>query len=142
MVEEALCFGWIDSKAMTLDEERAGMWMSPRKPQSAWSQSNKERVARLERAGRLRPAGIAAIARAKESGAWTLLDSVEALEVPADLAAALARDRDAERHFRAFPPSARKRILFWIASAKREETRRRRVEETVRLAARNERANQ
>jgi uncharacterized protein YdeI (YjbR/CyaY-like superfamily) len=139
-VEEALCFGWIDSQARTIDEERSAVWMSPRKPGSGWSRSNKERIARLERAGLLAPPGIAAVEVAKANGSWTLLDSVEALEEPGDLARALDAEPAARRHFDAFPPSARKQILYWIASAKRDETRRRRIEEAVRLAGQNVRA--
>jgi uncharacterized protein YdeI (YjbR/CyaY-like superfamily) len=140
VVEEALCFGWIDSKGKTLDAERSAIWMSPRKPRSGWSRSNKERVERLVRAGSMAPAGLAAIETAKQNGAWTALDGVEALEVPDDLARALARAPSARAHFDAFPPSARKMILGWIVSAKREETRRTRIEKTARLAARNIRA--
>jgi uncharacterized protein YdeI (YjbR/CyaY-like superfamily) len=141
-VEEALCFGWIDSKGKTLDAERSAIWMSPRRPRSGWSRSNKERIERLERRGLIAPAGRTAVETAKRNGAWTALDSVEALEVPEDLARELARNQTARGHFEAFPPSARKQILGWIASARREETRRKRVEETVRLAAQNVRANQ
>ena len=141
-VEEALCFGWIDSKSTRLDDERTLLWMSPRKPGSGWSRSNKERVARLERDGLMADAGRAAVEAAKRSGAWSALDSVEALEVPDDLAAAFARDRTAKANYDAFPPSSRKLILAWIASAKRPETRAKRIQETVRLAAQNIRANQ
>lgn len=140
-VEEALAFGWIDSKSVRLDDERSLLWMCPRKPSSGWSRSNKERVERLERAGLMTDAGRAAIEAAKRSGSWSLLDSVEALEEPHDLEAALNASPAARANFDAFPPSSKKLILTWIATAKREETRRRRVEETVRLAARNVRAN-
>jgi uncharacterized protein YdeI (YjbR/CyaY-like superfamily) len=140
-VEEALCFGWIDSKAKALDGERTLQWLSPRKPASGWSRTNKERIERLERAGLLAEAGRAAVEAAKRSGAWTALDAVEALELPDDLAAAFARDAAAKANYDAFPPSSRKLILTWIAGAKRPETRARRIEETVRLAARNVRAN-
>ena len=118
------------------------MWMSPRKPSSGWSRSNKERVERLEREGLMTDAGRAAVEAAKRNGSWSLLDSVEALEEPDDLAAALNASPAARAHFDAFPPSARKLILTWIATAKREETRLKRIEETTRLAAENIRANQ
>lgn len=88
------------------------------------------------------PAGLAKVKAAKRDGSWTSLDAVEALEIPADLESALARNADAARHFAAFPPSAKKAILQWIASAKRTETRTRRVMETVAKAATNRRANQ
>ena len=140
-VEEALAFGWIDSKSKGLDDGRTLLWMSPRKPSSGWSRSNKERLARLERQGLMTDAGRAAVDAAKRSGAWTLLDSVEALEEPADLAAALDASPAARVNYDAFPASSKKLILTWIATAKREETRRARVAETARLAAENVRAN-
>lgn len=142
IVEEALCFGWVDSRAGTLDEERSVLLITPRRPKSGWSKPNKERIRKLKRAGLLTEAGLAAVEVAKQNGAWTLLDSAEALEVPADLAAAFAKDARAKANYEAFPPSARKIILTWIVTAKRDETRSKRIAETVRLAARNERANQ
>ena len=141
IVEEALAFGWIDSRANTLDDERSLLWLSPRKPKSGWSTLNKERVAKLERAGLMTDAGRKVVEAAKKSGAWASLDKVEALEVPADLAAALDRNEKAKEHFNAFPPSSKKIILTWIESAKRDETRKKRVGESVRLAAENKRAN-
>jgi uncharacterized protein YdeI (YjbR/CyaY-like superfamily) len=140
-VDEALCFGWIDSKQKTLDEERSVLWMSPRRPASGWSKVNKDRVERLAQRGLMADAGRAAVAIAKSNGAWVSLDAVEALELPRDLAAALARERGATANYDAFPPSSKKIILTWIASAKRPETRARRIEETARLAAQNIRAN-
>jgi uncharacterized protein YdeI (YjbR/CyaY-like superfamily) len=141
IVEEALAFGWIDSRAKTLDDGRSLLWLAPRRRTSGWSKSNKERVTRLERAGLMTDAGRRVVAEAKASGTWTLLDSVEALEVPEDLAEALASNEAAGRHFDAFPPSSKRIILTWIATAKREGTRRKRILETVRLAAENERAH-
>jgi uncharacterized protein YdeI (YjbR/CyaY-like superfamily) len=85
-VEEALCFGWIDSRTRALDAERRMWWMSPRKARSGWSKLNKERVARLAASERLAPPGLAKIAAAKKDGSWTLLDDVEALVIPPDLA--------------------------------------------------------
>lgn len=141
-VEEALCFGWIDSKGGRVDDERSMLWMAPRKPRTGWSRLNKERVERLEAAGRIEPPGMAKIAAAREDGSWTLLDSSEALEVPADLEDALAAWPDAARHFHAFPPSARKMILQWIGLAKKPETRAARIDRTARLASENIRANE
>jgi uncharacterized protein YdeI (YjbR/CyaY-like superfamily) len=140
-IEEAVCFGWIDSKQKRLDDQRTILWMSPRNPASGWSKVNKERVERLEAAGLMAEPGRAVVAAAKESGAWSRLDSAEALEVPDDLAAAFERNGRAKANYDAFPPSSKKIILSWIGSAKRPETRARRVEETVRLAAQNVRAN-
>ena len=97
---------------------------------------------RLIAEGRMRPAGLEAIRVAKENGAWTKLDAVEAMTVPPDLKKALAALPDARRHFDAFPPSAKKQILFWIQEAKRPETRAKRIALTAELAQRNVRANQ
>ena len=139
-VEEALCFGWIDSTGGYLDDERGRQYYAPRKPRSPWAATNKARVERLIAAGRMAPAGLAAIERAKANGSWEVLDSVERLEVPADLAAALQAHPPAEANFRAFPPSARKMLLGWIALARRPETRAARIAKTAEAAARNERA--
>lgn len=141
-VEEALCFGWVDSKGNKLDDERTLLWMAPRKPRSGWAATNKERVARLIAAGLMHPAGLAKIEAAKQDGSWSALDSATALEVPPDLQQALDANPAAAKNFAAFPPSARRAILEWIGSAKRPETRAKRVEETARLAAENKRANQ
>ena len=140
-LEEALCFGWIDSRMDGLDEDRIRQRFSPRKPGGSWSASNKARVERLIAEGRMTEAGAAAIARAKRDGSWTVLDAVEALEVPEDLAAALAADPAAAAGFDASSPSARKQALYRIASAKRPETRARRIEETVRRARDDRRAD-
>ena len=116
--------------------------MTPRKPKSGWSRPNKERIERLLAAGLMAPAGLAAVEAARASGTWTALDAVERLEEPAELARALDADADARRHWDAFPRSAKRGILEWISNAKKPETRARRVAETARLAARDERANQ
>lgn len=140
-VEEGLCFGWIDSKASSLDEERTMMMFTPRNPESGWSKTNKDRVTRLIKEKRMAPAGLHAIDVAKKNGSWTALDAIEALEIPPDLAKAFAKNKKARRNYEAFAPSSKKMILAWIASAKRPETREKRVTETVRLAAQNLRAN-
>ena len=141
-VEEALAWGWIDSRAGRLDEERETIWMSPRRRGSVWSRSNKERVARLEAEGRMTEAGRAAVERARADGSWTILDAVEDLHVPRDLEAALAARPGARERWEAFPPSARRALLAWIVMAKRDETRLRRVQETAEAAERGERANE
>ncbi len=141
-VEEALCFGWIDSKPNKLDDERSLLWFAPRKPGTGWSRLNKERVERLIVAGRMTPAGLARVAAAKADGSWSALDAVEALTIPADLRAALRGWAGATAFFDAFPRSVKRGILEWIQNAKKPETRARRVEETARLAAENKRANQ
>jgi uncharacterized protein YdeI (YjbR/CyaY-like superfamily) len=141
-VEEALCFGWIDSTGGRLDERRSKLYFSPRKPRSVWSASNKQRVERLIAAGLMRRAGLEAIERAKANGSWTALDEVEQGIVPPDLAAALEAHPPAAERFGAFPWSARRAILVWIATAKKHETRAARVLETAIRAARGERANE
>lgn len=141
-VEEALCFGWVDSKTNALDEERSMLWFAPRRPGSGWSKSNKERVERLIAEGRMASAGLAKIEAAKQDGSWTALDAAEALEIPADLQEALDGYESAGQHYDAFPPSVKKNILTWIATAKKAETRARRIEETARLAQDNIRANE
>jgi len=141
-VEEALCVGWIDSKGIRLDDERNLQWYSPRSPRSGWSGSNKVRVARLSQAGLMLPAGLAAVEEAKRRGTWSMLDDVEALVVPPDLAMAMDDIPPARANWDAFSPSARRQILGWIVQAKRPETRAARVAETATRAARNEKANQ
>ena len=139
-VEEALCFGWIDSTVNRLDERRSLQLFAPRKPRGTWSMSNRERVARLESEGLLAPAGIEAIEVAKANGSWTALDAVERLEEPPDLAAALDADTAARGNWNGFSPSSRKAILWWVTSAKRPETRSKRIAQTVRMAAKGLRA--
>jgi uncharacterized protein YdeI (YjbR/CyaY-like superfamily) len=139
-VEEALCFGWVDSTGGRVDDERGKLYFAPRKPRSVWAASNKARVERLANEGRMAPAGLAAIERAKANGSWSVLDSSERLEVPADLAAALEEHPPATANFAAFPPSARKMLLGWLAIARRPETRATRIANVAEAAARNERA--
>jgi uncharacterized protein YdeI (YjbR/CyaY-like superfamily) len=141
-VEEALCFGWVDSKANKLDEQRSLLWFAPRKPRTGWSKPNKERVERMLAAGLMAPAGLARIEAAKTDGSWSKLDAVEALEIPPDLAEALASYPSAAANFDAFPRSARRGILEWLVNARKPETRAQRVAETARLAEDNVRANQ
>lgn len=138
-VEEALCFGWIDGQAKRLDDERTMLWYAPRRKGSVWARSNKERVARLMADGRMAPAGLARIEAAQADGSWSLLDSVDNLEVPDDLAAEFANYPDARAHWDAFPRSVRHAALGHIATAKRPETRARRIAEAARLAQANER---
>jgi uncharacterized protein YdeI (YjbR/CyaY-like superfamily) len=140
VIQEALCFGWVDSQAKALDEQFGLLRFTPRKRGSGWARTNKERVELLRAAGLMTPAGEAVIDVAKADGSWSVLDGPEALEVPPDLAAALDADPPARAHFDAFPPSARKMILAWIATAKRPETRATRIAEAAGRAARNQRA--
>ena len=141
-VEQALCFGWVDSKPNKLDEERTMLWFAPRKGKTGWSRPNKERVERLVKAGLMQPAGMAKVEHAKADGSWSLLDAVEDLQIPPDLQEALAALPPAEQNFLDFPRSAKRGILEWVLQAKRPETRAVRVRETARLAQLNQRANQ
>ena len=141
-VEEALCFGWIDSKANKRDGESYYQYFAQRKPRSNWSKSNKERVARLTALGLMTERGLALVEAAKQNGAWAALDTVDALVQPAGLEKALAKNKKAALHFQAFPPSLKKQILEWVGNARREETRQKRIDETVSLAEKNKRANQ
>ena len=137
-VEEALCFGWIDSTARPVDDARSKLYFAPRKPRSGWAATNKARLERLTAEGRMAPAGLAAIERAKANGAWELLDSVERMEAPAELTEALAAaGPDAVANFAAWPPSIRKQAFAAIAQAKRPETRAQRIARIVDHAARN-----
>lgn len=138
---EALAVGWIDSKPNKLDDRRYKLWVAPRKPGSGWSRVNKDRVGSLLESGLMMERGLAVIEAAKADGSWEALDSVLALEVPDDLRAALDLDEDATRYFDEFPPSSKRIILEWIAQTKSPETRRRRIEETVELAAQDIRAH-
>ncbi|MEM9162673.1 MAG: YdeI/OmpD-associated family protein [Cyanobacteria bacterium P01_F01_bin.4] len=142
IVEEALCFGWVDSLPRALDAERTMLLLSPRKPKSAWSKLNKDRVAKMMAAGLMHPAGLEKIEQAKQNGAWSFLDDVEALIVPGDLQVALDSYPQAAEHFENFPRSIKRGILEWIKMAKREATRAKRIAETARLAEENIRANQ
>jgi uncharacterized protein YdeI (YjbR/CyaY-like superfamily) len=141
-VEEALCFGWVDSKPNKLDDARSMLWFAPRKGGSGWSTPNKERVERMIAAGLMTAAGLAKVDAAKKDGTWTMLDGVESLEIPADLAKALKSFAAAAANFDTFPRSAKRGILEWILQAKKPETRAKRIDETARLAAENIRANQ
>jgi uncharacterized protein YdeI (YjbR/CyaY-like superfamily) len=139
--EEAICFGWIDSVPRSLSSTQAMIYVSPRKPKSNWSKLNRERAERMIREGEMTAAGKAMIELAKKTGTWTALVGVQKSVIPKDLKAAFAGNKKAKRYFDAFPPSSKRIILEWILNAKLPETRAKRIEETVRLAAKNIRAN-
>jgi uncharacterized protein YdeI (YjbR/CyaY-like superfamily) len=141
-VEEALCFGWVDSKPGVVDARRTKRWLAPRKPGSGWSKLNKTRIAALTRAGLMHASGRSKIRAARKDGTWSKLDEVEKLLVPADLARALAANPGAAANFEAFPRSVKRNLLEWIVQAKKAETRLARVTTTATLAAKNQRANQ
>jgi uncharacterized protein YdeI (YjbR/CyaY-like superfamily) len=142
VVEECLCYGWIDSKAQTLDNERYRQLITPRKPKSVWSKVNKERIERLLAQNQIQPPGLAKITAAQNDGSWTLLDDIEALIIPPDLQTVLIANPPAVENFNAFNRTAKRNILQWIASAKRPQTRQQRITETARLAAENIKAKQ
>ncbi|MDX2231992.1 MAG: YdeI/OmpD-associated family protein [Leptolyngbyaceae cyanobacterium bins.349] len=137
-VKEALCFGWIDSKVKSLDEERYQQIFTPRKPKSVWSKLNKQYIEELITQGLMTEAGLAKIAAAKQDGSWTALDAIEALIIPVDLQHALEANDVANGHFAAFSNSTKKNILSWIDSAKRPETRQKRIQQTIHAAAQNQ----
>lgn len=139
-VEEALCFGWIDSLARRIDDERTKLLFTPRKAKSVWSKVNKARVEKLIEAGAMTEFGLAKITAAKATGAWDALTASDNLEIAGDLRAAFDKNETAEKHFQAFPASVKKAILQWLGAARREETRAARIEKIVSMAARNKRA--
>lgn len=134
-VEEALCFGWIDSKVNALDEERYMQVYTPRQPGSVWSRPNKERIERMIAAGLMTEAGLAKIEAAKADGSWGLLDAVDELIEPPELRVALDEDPAARDNFDALPDSAKKPALYWVYSAKRDATKADRVAQVVAAAA-------
>ncbi|HEY9711504.1 MAG TPA: YdeI/OmpD-associated family protein, partial [Oculatellaceae cyanobacterium] len=136
-VKEALCFGWIDSKVKSLDEERYMQTFTPRKPKSVWSKLNKQYIKELIEQGLMTEAGLVKIEAAKQDGSWNTLDAIEELIIPEDLKQALEANETANRYFEAFSKSSKKNILFWIESAKRPETRLKRIEQTISSVAQN-----
>lgn len=134
-VDEALCFGWIDSVKRSVDSESAVQFFSKRKPASGWSKINKAKVDRLIEAGLMTEAGLACINIAKQNGSWTILDEVEELTMPPDLAEALKAHPGAESYFFGLSRSVRKAMLQWLVLAKRPETRQNRINEISQLAS-------
>jgi uncharacterized protein YdeI (YjbR/CyaY-like superfamily) len=140
-VEEALCFGWVDSLPRTLDDECHMLLIATRKPKSPWSRLNKTRVEKLIANGLMTPAGLEKIEIAKKNGAWESYDAAEDLLEPQDLTMLLNANATARANWDAFAPSARKGILYWLSTAKREATREKRLLEIVEKAALNKKAN-
>jgi uncharacterized protein YdeI (YjbR/CyaY-like superfamily) len=141
IVEEALCFGWIDGVTNTLEDGRQAQLLTPRRRKSGWSPSNKERVERLIADGRMTAAGMRVIDGAKADGSWSMQDAAEALIEPPELRAALDANPDARRSWDTFPRSPRRALIWWVMSAKRPETRERRVRTIVDEAEHGRRAN-
>jgi uncharacterized protein YdeI (YjbR/CyaY-like superfamily) len=140
LVEEAICFGWIDSTVNILDVDRGLQLMTPRKPKSGWTRLNRQRVAALEAQGRMTDAGHRAVEVAKANGWWTIYDAVEDLVEPGDLGAALTASPRARTAWDGFPPSARKQMLWWVISAGKPETRANRIAKIVAEAEHGRRA--
>lgn len=136
-VKEALCFGWIDSKVKTIDTERYMQIFTPRKPKSVWSKLNKQYIEELITQNLMTEAGLKKIEAAKENGSWSSLDAIEALTIPADLQLALTGNETANKYFEALSKSSKKNILSWIESAKRPETRLKRIQQTIISLAQN-----
>jgi uncharacterized protein YdeI (YjbR/CyaY-like superfamily) len=141
-VDEALCFGWIDSKPNKRDDQSYYQFFSKRNPKSKWSKVNKEKVEKLMAQGLMRPAGLEMVDIAKSNGNWNALDEVDNIQLPGDLQEALAANAHALKNWENFSRSSKRGILEWILQAKRPETRRKRIEETATLAAKNIKANQ
>ena len=131
LVEEALCFGWIDSRVRRVDDDRVMQWFSPRREGGLWSALNKKRIDRLILAGHMTEVGQAEIDRAKADGSWSQLDDVDALIVPADLQAALEAAPETATTFDGLSDSVKRKYLWWIHSAKRPATRTNRIDETI-----------
>jgi len=137
-VKEALCFGSIDSKVSSLDQERYMQVFTPRKPKSVWSKLNKQYIQELTDQNLMTTAGLEKIEIAQQDGSWTSLDAIEELIIPVDLEQALATNISASQNFTSFSKSSKKNILFWISSTKRPETRSKRIEQTIIAAAQNQ----
>lgn len=136
-VDEALCFGWIDSVKKPIDKEKFMQFFSKRKANSLWSKINKEKVTKLTQAKKMTPAGFEIIEKAKQNGMWTLLDEVEELIIPKDLQQAFDATPKALNYFLSLSKSVKKGMLTWVVVAKRPETRQNRINEIVSCAANN-----
>ena len=141
-VDEALCFGWIDSKKVAIDKERAHQFFSKRKAKSTWSKINKQKIEQLIDKGLMTEAGYISIEIAKQNGSWTILDAVEELIIPEDLETALKVKSDAMDYFLSLSKSVKKAMLQWLVLAKRDETRQKRIAEIVELAVKKQKPKQ
>lgn len=141
-VDVALCFGWIDSKKIKIDDEKSHQFFSRRKPQSTWSKINKEKVQRLIDNGLMKQAGFDSIQIAKENGSWTILDAVEELIIPDDLDQAFRKHENSKEFFQSLSKSVKKMMLQWIVLARQAETRQKRIEEIARLAGQKQKPAQ
>ncbi|MCK0096440.1 YdeI/OmpD-associated family protein [Yoonia sp. F2084L] len=139
VVDEALCFGWVDSLPRAKDATRTMLYVSPRKPGSKWSRVNKDKVAKLIADGLMTPAGQAVIDKAKADGSWTALDDVEDLMIPADLQAAFDACPGAQTNWEGFPRSVKRGALEIVLNAKRAVTRAAKIATIVEDSAQNKR---
>jgi uncharacterized protein YdeI (YjbR/CyaY-like superfamily) len=140
-VEEALCFGWIDSRVNRLDDERYRQKYTPRKPKSVWSKINKDAAERMIREGKMMSAGIEKINEAKKDGRWAkAYTSRKRMRMPRDLKAALQRNKKAQKNFSNFAKSYQNMYIGWVTSAKRKETREKRIREVVKRSAMNKKS--
>jgi uncharacterized protein YdeI (YjbR/CyaY-like superfamily) len=130
-VDEALCFGWIDSKKISIDKEKSHQFFSKRKAISTWSRINKEKVEKLIANGKMTAEGHKCIEIAKQNGSWTILDEVEELIIPNDLETEFNTKPGSKDFFLSLSKSVKKVILQWLVLAKRPETRQKRIAEIV-----------
>jgi uncharacterized protein YdeI (YjbR/CyaY-like superfamily) len=141
ILDEVLCFGWIDGIRRKLDDDRTMQLLGPRRVHH-WAKSYKDRAARLQQENRMHPAGLAAIAESKRQGLWDYLEDVDVLVMPEDLIAALQAYPSAKEQFEAYAPSYRRNVLRWIKLAKTPTTRHKRIQKTVDTTVRNEKIPQ
>jgi len=141
-VDEALCFGWIDSVRRPLDGERYLQFFGRRKPNGTWSKVNKEKVVQLIASNQMTPAGLASIETAKKNGSWTILDEVEELIIPLDLERAFDEYSGSQAFFLGLSKSVRKVMLSWLVMAKLPETRQKRIREIAECAGQLQRPKQ
>lgn len=136
-VKVALCFGWIDSKVQSLGDGKRRQYFSPRKPKGTWSALNKKYVDDLTSKGLIQEAGFKMIALAKKTGTWTAMDDVENGIIPKELQDAFDENPKAFENYQNFARGYRKSYLSWLHSAKREETRKKRLNQIIELCAQN-----
>jgi uncharacterized protein YdeI (YjbR/CyaY-like superfamily) len=141
-VDEALCFGWIDSTVRPVDDEKFMRSFMKRKPNGTWSKINKEKIKLLIVSGRMAAAGLECIEKAKQNGSWEMLDEVEELIIPKDLEKAFKTKPGSKAFFVSLSRSVRKAMLQWIALAKRPETKQKRIAEIVEAAGLKRRPEQ
>ncbi len=133
-VDQAICFGWIDSVKKSLDEERYIQYFTKRKPTSIWSKINKNKVETLTKQGLMSDAGLKCVRIAKENGSWTILDTVEKLIIPEDLERKFQQYPNSKDYFQSLSVVIRKRLLYWVISAKKKDTREKRIGEIAEMA--------